>query len=69
MSNQNAKLAYTISELPKLTGVGRSRLYQAISSGTLVAKKLGRRTIVLSSDLERFLNTLPCVTNRTSEKD
>ena len=43
------------------TGLGRDKLYKMINEQKLVARKCGRRTIVLASDLERFLESLPTI--------
>jgi excisionase family DNA binding protein len=40
-------------------GVGRDKLYCLIREGKLPARKLGRKTLILASDLERFLESLP----------
>jgi hypothetical protein len=53
------RLAYAISELAKLTSLGRQSIYDAISSGHLIARKVGRRTFVLRSDAERWLTGAP----------
>jgi hypothetical protein len=50
--------AYRIAEVCKLTGLGRTSIYDAIKSGELVARKWKRCTIVLGDDLARFLNNL-----------
>jgi excisionase family DNA binding protein len=42
-----------------LTGASRDTLSDAIKSGRLVAHKWGRRTVILSEDLHRFLTALP----------
>ena len=42
-----------------LSGLGRDTIYKAIHTGRLPARKLGRRTIVLASDLQAFLESLP----------
>ena len=42
-----------------LSGLGRDTLYKAIHAGRLPARKLGRRKIVLASDLQAFLEALP----------
>ena len=42
-----------------LTPESLRTVYRAIGRGDLVARKLGKRTIVLASDLQRFLETLP----------
>jgi hypothetical protein len=51
--------AYRISEVCKLTGLGRTSVYAAIKSGELVARKWNRCTIVLAEDVAAFLHNLP----------
>lgn len=52
------KLAFTVQEVSEMTNFGRTFLYQQINSGTLAAKKCGRRTTILQQDLEAFLENL-----------
>jgi excisionase family DNA binding protein len=49
----------SIPEACEVAGVGRTRLYAAIGSGELVARRYGKRRIILRSDLRRFLENLP----------
>jgi hypothetical protein len=42
-----------------LSGLSRDVLYDSIRRGRLVARKAGRRTIIIQKDLERFLANLP----------
>lgn len=51
----------SISEACTVAGIGRTKLYQAIADGQLVARKYGKRTLVLRSDLQAFLAKLPTV--------
>jgi hypothetical protein len=51
------KLAYSIREAVRASGISRSALYLAIGRGALVAKKCGARTLILDSDLRRFLRS------------
>jgi hypothetical protein len=53
------KKAYSIDELSKIGPIGRTKIYEAIHERKLVARKAGRRTIVLATDYDAFLNTLP----------
>jgi excisionase family DNA binding protein len=53
------KVAHSIPEVCAQTGIGRDKIYQAIRNGTLIARKLGRRTVVLDSELRGFLEALP----------
>ena len=41
-----ARIAYTIPQLTKIAGVGKTKLYREIAAGCLVASKCGRRTVV-----------------------
>ena len=53
------RAALSIAETLARTGIGRDKLYGLIRSGTLPARKLGRRTLILQSDLDAFLRALP----------
>jgi excisionase family DNA binding protein len=55
------RLALSVHDVARLTGLGRTTIYAAINVGDLVARKSGRRTIILTADLEVFLNKLPPV--------
>lgn len=45
------KLAHSIDESCAIAGVGRTYIYNAIAAGDLTARKAGRRTLILRSDL------------------
>jgi len=51
--------AHSIDEACALTGLGRYGIYAAIRDGYLVARKLGRRTLITDDDLRQFLAGLP----------
>jgi hypothetical protein len=53
------KLAYDISDLKSVAGVGRTRAFEDIKAGRLKARKNGRRTLVLALDLNEYLAALP----------
>lgn len=52
------QLSFSIEETCAATGLGRTKIYEAIGSGKLIAKKLGKRTLILKTDLENFLVSL-----------
>jgi excisionase family DNA binding protein len=58
------KLAFTIKEAARASGLSRSFIYIAIGQGALPARKCGARTLILHSDLQRFLRGLPRFTKR-----
>ncbi len=39
--------------------MGRTKIYEHINKGQLLARKNGRRTLILKEDLEIFLQNLP----------
>lgn len=52
-------LAYQLEEASEKSGIGRTKLYEAIRNGSLKAVKAGRRTLILATDLQSFLERLP----------
>jgi Helix-turn-helix domain len=52
-------LAYGIPEACTVSCLGRTSLYAAIRSGDLVARKIGRRTVITADDLKSWLNNRP----------
>jgi excisionase family DNA binding protein len=49
----------SILEACAVAGIGRTKIYQAITDGTLKARKCGKRTLILREELSRFLTSLP----------
>jgi excisionase family DNA binding protein len=54
-----APLTHRIEAAMRLTGVSRTRLYQALRTGELEAVKIGRATHVLDESLRRWIANLP----------
>jgi hypothetical protein len=50
------RIAFTIKEAARESGVRRALLDIAIARGMLQAHKCGGRTLILQSDLQRFVN-------------
>lgn len=49
----------SISDACAMAGIGRTKVYEAIATGSLKARKCGKRTIILRDDLRQFLASLP----------
>lgn len=52
------KIALSIEQALEVSNLGRTKLYELLKSGSLPARKLGRRTLILQSDLDAFLTSL-----------
>ena len=57
----DGRLAFSVAEACSAARIGRTSLYQAIRAGQLRALKNGRRTIILATDLHRYLENLPAI--------
>lgn len=56
----------TIPDAVRASGVSRSRLYECLKNGDLVAYKAGRRTLISHADLAAYLANLPTFRSRNS---
>ena len=59
LSPSSPVLAYTVEDFAASTGLGRTRLYEAIRNRQLRARKYGKRTVILAEDGRAFLAGLP----------
>jgi excisionase family DNA binding protein len=57
--NPIAPLALKISEACAASRCGRTTVYEAIKRGDLRALKRGKSTLILETDLRRWLESLP----------
>ena len=51
-------LLHQVPEACRLLGIGRSTLYELISSGKLSAVSIGRRRLIAASEIEQFVIAL-----------
>ncbi len=61
-------LAYNIAEACAVARVGRTALYEAIRSGALMARKRGRKTLILPEELRRWVEGHPALEPKPSSK-
>lgn len=50
---------FSVDEVARLTGIGRTMLYQQIKLGRLTLRKCGNASIILRHELEEWLSSLP----------
>lgn len=53
------KFAFSVAEAALFANMCRSGIYEAVRAGQLEARKAGRKTLILRSDLEAYLANLP----------
>lgn len=58
-----APIALTIKEACLVSRTGKTTLYGAIRRKELVARKLGKKTLILEGDLRRWIEQLPTITD------
>lgn len=54
-NNTQTPLAHQINSACYRLGIGRSKLYELIQSGEIKPFKVGRRTLILEAELQRFI--------------
>jgi excisionase family DNA binding protein len=52
-------IARSVEDTARLAGVGRTTVFEAIRTGQLRARKIGRRTVILDQDSRAWLNAMP----------
>lgn len=53
------KLAVSVQEGADMIGVSRAYLYRLFGQGVLTPRKVGRKSLLMVSDLEGYLASLP----------
>jgi hypothetical protein len=57
--SRHLPIAYPIETVPEITGIPRTKVFEAVRTKTLTARKIGRSTIIERVELERFIEALP----------
>ena len=52
------RLAYSVDEAAKITGLSRDLLYDQMRAGRLLYLKVGRRRVITRQHLEAFLSSV-----------
>lgn len=63
--NKSVQPTLSVKQACKALSIGKTSFYKLIGNGQLTAIRLGRRTLVISSELERFLASLPVAATDT----
>lgn len=52
-------LSITVDDATTYCGIGRTKLYELIREGHLTARKMGKRTLLLTAELDAYVMSLP----------
>jgi excisionase family DNA binding protein len=61
-------LAHTIADAVKVSGIGRTSLYELIAAGKIEARKAGNRTLIPADSLRAYIASLPHAAIRTGRQ-
>ena len=53
------RIAYSVDEAAQRAGIGPTKLREEIREGRLVARKVGKRTLITAGDLAAWAHRLP----------
>lgn len=53
------KIALTVAEAAAMASMGITKFYEEMNAGRITARKNGRRTVVLRSEIERYARNRP----------
>jgi len=59
MTNNSDTGAFTVEEFLSWARISRTKLYEEIKEQRITPRKLGRKTLILRTDAEAWLNNLP----------
>lgn len=60
-------ISYALEDLPRVTGFSRTRIFNAVRAGELMARKDGRQTVVEAEEVRRWIKSRPTKGRRPSE--
>jgi excisionase family DNA binding protein len=61
-------LAYTVADAARVSGIGRTTLYELLGRGEIQARKAGGRTLIPAESLRDYLKNLPAADIRTGRQ-
>lgn len=61
MSEGSLVIACSVENAAKISGIGKTKLYELIADNKIVARKFGRRTLVSYESLQAWMNSLPSI--------
>ncbi|WP_426025261.1 hypothetical protein [Brevundimonas sp. TSRC1-1] len=66
MDRDNRPTAFSVRQFCEMHAIGRTTFYEEVKYGRLRIRKLGKRTLVLREEAERWISALPSPEGRFS---
>ena len=57
-------ISCSVDDATKISGIGKTKLYELIAQNKIVARKFGRRTLISYESLESWMKSLPLSSER-----
>lgn len=54
-----SKQALSVADALNAISIGRTKLYREMKEGRIAARKIGRKTVFLADEIDRYLASLP----------
>ncbi len=61
-------IAHTVADAVRVSGLGRTSLYELIGAGKIEARKAGNRTLIPAASLRAYITSLPAADIRTGQR-
>lgn len=55
MQSTASPIAVTVKDATRMSGLGRTKLYELLGTGVLKSRRIGTRRLILVSSIERLL--------------
>lgn len=62
-------MAVPLEDAPAISGLSRTHIYEAIRDGRMTARKVGTSTLIETSELRRYVRSLPYKGRKPDEAD
>lgn len=54
-------VSLTVDDATQYCGIGRTKLYELIREGKFSARKMGKKTLLLTEELDAYIRSLPAL--------
>ena len=62
------QLLFTVAQCCRMAAIGRTKFYELVATGEIPIRKIGKKTLVVASDLRDWIERLPAVDRRREQR-